>query len=163
MDSTSCGFFEIRYQTFDQRIPSPKKSTLLLITPLPVQGSREARAGRPTCCLQHKYRDAEVVFRLTPVLPDISGTLACSGIAGRGSKKDDARRVLRRLRKLSEATYIPARSVAMKHIGRDQVGHTPTWLTHACEETYGTLAWLSVDPIFDTLRMISVSTDSSSA
>ena len=107
-----------------------------------------------TYCLQHKYHDAEIVLRKAQPSPvGCHWSIGMLGYCfGRGGKTDDARRVLRELHKLSETTYIPALSVAMVHVGLDEVDHAFTWLTRACDEKYGALAWLSIDPIFDTLR-----------
>ena len=71
---------------------------------------------------------------------------------GQSGKTGDAERLLGELQERSETTYIPAVSSAMTYIGMSDAGRAVEWLNRAYDEECGVLVWLSLDPIYDTLR-----------
>ena len=57
-----------------------------------------------------------------------------------------------RLQELSETTYIPALSIAMTHIGLNNIDLAFEWLNRAHQERCGALVWLPLEPVYDSLR-----------
>ena len=53
---------------------------------------------------------------------------------------------------LSEQRYIPAYFIASIYMGIGEKDLAFEWLNKACDERYGFLAYLNVEPSFDCLR-----------
>ena len=108
-----------------------------------------------TYCHEHDYEQAARELRrarsLTPPgCPFGAGLLGyCYGQSG---KTGDAERLLGELQERSETTYIPAVSFAMTYIGMSDADQAVEWLNRAYNEECGVLVWLSLEPIYDTLR-----------
>ncbi len=103
---------------------------------------------------QSRYEDAVSHLQIavglsgedTETVAALGHTYAVSG------RKQDAVKVLKSLVKLSKERYIPAYFIARIHIGLGDKDKAFAWLEKACEERYGFLAFLNVDPVFDPLR-----------
>ena len=63
-----------------------------------------------------------------------------------------AKEVLELLEERSKNTYVPAYLVARVHLGFGDNDRVFEWLNKACDERYGYLAYLNVDPMFDSIR-----------
>lgn len=63
-----------------------------------------------------------------------------------------AKEVLELLEERSKNTYVPAYLVARVHLGFGDNDRVFEWLNKACDERYGYLAYLNVDPMFDSVR-----------
>lgn len=65
---------------------------------------------------------------------------------------DKAREVLGLLEERAKSTYVPAYLVARVYLGFGDNDRVFEWLEKACDERYGYLAYLNVDPMFDSIR-----------
>ena len=107
-----------------------------------------------TYCQQRRYEDAAAALqKAEPAAPGCHFGVGLLGYCyGRSGRTDDARQLLDHLQKLSTTTYVPALSLAMVHIGMNDVDAAFEFLNRADEERYGALCWLPVEPIYDPLR-----------
>ena len=105
-------------------------------------------------CHQHRYEEAAAeLHKAQPTPPGCHFSVGLLGYCyGRGGETDDAQHLLTRLQDLSKTTYIPALSLAMTHIGMNNIDLAFECLYRAYEERYGALCWLPVEPIYDPLR-----------
>jgi eukaryotic-like serine/threonine-protein kinase len=67
-------------------------------------------------------------------------------------ESERAREVLAKLEERAKSTYVPAYLVARVYLGFGDNDRVFEWLNKACDERYGYLAYLNVDPIFDSVR-----------
>jgi hypothetical protein len=67
-------------------------------------------------------------------------------------RKGEARAVLDELRQLSRREYVPADSMALIHAGLGEKEQAFAWLEKAYEERSFRMAWLKVEPRWDSLR-----------
>ena len=67
-------------------------------------------------------------------------------------ERDKVDEVIGLLEERAKTTYVPAYLVARVHIGWGDNDHVFEWLNKAFDERYGYLAYLNVDPIFDSVR-----------
>jgi len=82
--------------------------------------------------------------------PLILGALGlCHGALGRQA---DARKILAELEARSRSEYVSPMSRVFVHIGLGQKDQAFQQLERACQERDGWVAWLKVDPVFDSLR-----------
>ena len=65
---------------------------------------------------------------------------------------DKANEVLRQLNALAERRYVPAYMVARVYLGFGDNDRVFELLEEACGERYGYLAYLNVEPLFDSIR-----------
>ena len=102
----------------------------------------------------HRYEEAATELqKAQPTAPGCHFSAGLLGYCyGRWGKTDEAQQLLKRLQELSKTTYIPALSLAMAHIGMNNVDLAFGCLHRAYEERYGGLVWLPLEPIYDTLR-----------
>ena len=105
-------------------------------------------------CHQHRYEEAAAeLHKAQPTPPGCHFSVGLLGYCyGRWGKTDDAQHLLTRLRDLSKTTYVPALSLAMTHIGMNNIDLAFECLHRAYEERNGALCWLPVEPIYDPLR-----------
>ncbi len=71
---------------------------------------------------------------------------------GRLGRKAEAQDLLKELEAWSQRGYVSPVSRALVYIGLGDRDLAFQWLERACQERDGWLAWLKVDPIFDSLR-----------
>ncbi|MCI0487880.1 MAG: protein kinase [Blastocatellia bacterium] len=84
---------------------------------------------------------------------DDTETVAALGHAyAKSGRELGAVKVLEALKQLSKERYIPAYFIARIHIGLGEKDRAFEWLEKTCEERYGFLVYLKVDPVFDPLR-----------
>ncbi len=82
--------------------------------------------------------------------PLILGGLGyCYGVLGR---KTEAQGLLKELEAGAKSGYVSPVSRAFVYIGLGDRDRAFQWLERACQERDGWLAWLKVDPMFDSLR-----------
>jgi tetratricopeptide (TPR) repeat protein len=67
-------------------------------------------------------------------------------------KKAEARAVLDELKQRSQQEYVPADSIALVYAGLGEKDQAFTWLEKAYEEHAFKMAWLKVEPQWDSLR-----------
>jgi eukaryotic-like serine/threonine-protein kinase len=67
-------------------------------------------------------------------------------------KTDKANEVLKRLDALAKLRYVPAYLVARVYLGLGDIDRAFELLNKACDERYGYLAYLNVEPLFDSIR-----------
>jgi serine/threonine-protein kinase len=79
----------------------------------------------------------------------MSGLGHVYGVSG---KKAEARAVLDELMQTSRQQYVPADSIALVYAGLGEKDQAFTWLEKAYEEHAFKMAWLKVDPQWDSLR-----------
>ncbi len=79
----------------------------------------------------------------------MSGLGHVYGVSG---KKAEARAVLDELKQRSRQEYVPADSIALVYEGLGEKDQAFTWLEKAYEEHAFKMAWLKVDPQWDSLR-----------
>src|SRR6185503_13626783 len=63
-----------------------------------------------------------------------------------------ANEVLNRLESLATTRYVPAYLIARVYLGLGDIDRTFELLDKACDERYGYLAYLKVEPLFDSIR-----------
>jgi serine/threonine-protein kinase len=73
-------------------------------------------------------------------------------VYGVSGKKAEARAVLDELKQASRQEYVPADSIALVYAGLGEKDQAFTWLEKAYEEHAFKMAWLKVDPQWDSLR-----------
>ncbi len=67
-------------------------------------------------------------------------------------KKDEARAVLAELQQLSNQQYVPADAIAITYAGLGEKEQVFAWLEKAYQEHAFKMAWLKVEPRWDSLR-----------
>jgi Flp pilus assembly protein TadD len=67
-------------------------------------------------------------------------------------KKAEARAVLAELKQRSQQEYVPADSIALVYTGLGEKDEAFTWLEKAYEDHAFKMAWLKVEPQWDSLR-----------
>ncbi|MEK6322774.1 MAG: protein kinase [Acidobacteriota bacterium] len=67
-------------------------------------------------------------------------------------ERDKANQVLEQLNALAQRRYVPAYLIARVYLGFGDNDRVFEWLEKACEERYGYLAYLNVEPLFDSVR-----------
>jgi Flp pilus assembly protein TadD len=67
-------------------------------------------------------------------------------------KKAEARAVLDELKQRSRKEYVPADNIALVYAGLGEKDQAFTWLEKAYEEHAFKMAWLKVEPYWDSLR-----------
>jgi Flp pilus assembly protein TadD len=82
--------------------------------------------------------------------PAVLGALGHAYAAS--GKRAEAQRVLAELKKLSERRYAVAFEIALVYTGLGDKPQALQWLEKACEDRSSWLAWIKVDPQFDSLR-----------
>jgi eukaryotic-like serine/threonine-protein kinase len=65
---------------------------------------------------------------------------------------DKANEVLKRLDAIAKSRYVPAYLVARVYLGLGDIDRAFELLNKACDERYGYLAYLNVEPLFDSIR-----------
>ena len=73
-------------------------------------------------------------------------------VYGLSGKKAEARAVLDELQRTSRQQYVPADSIALIYAGLGEKDQALTWLEKAYEEHAFKMAWLKVEPQWDSLR-----------
>jgi hypothetical protein len=79
-------------------------------------------------------------------VPGLGHVYAVSG------KKGEARTVLNELKQLSGQEYVPAYGIALVYAGLGEKDQAFAWLEKAYEEHAFKMAWLKVEPRWDSLR-----------
>jgi hypothetical protein len=79
----------------------------------------------------------------------MSGLGHAYGVAG---KKAEARAVLDELKQRSQQEYVPADSIALVYAGLGEKDQAFIWLEKAYDEHAFKMAWLKVEPQWDSLR-----------
>ena len=82
-----------------------------------------------------------------------SNELAALGRAyALAGNRNEAERVLKELEDRAQQTYVQPVWVAVIHLGLGQKDQALDWLQRAYADRSGWLAYLKIDPMFDTLR-----------
>ena len=71
---------------------------------------------------------------------------------GRAGRRQDAQRTLETLHAMAGHTYVSPFSLALVHLGLDEIEESFSELEKAFEERTCWLVWVGVDPMFDRLR-----------
>ena len=82
--------------------------------------------------------------------PDAVGYLACAFALG--GQRAEAERLLATLHERARDHWVPAASIAIVHLGLNQVDAAFEWLERAYEERHLWLLWHTYDPIFRKMR-----------
>jgi len=69
-----------------------------------------------------------------------------------GGKKNEAKKVLEELERLSKRKYVPSDNIALVCLGLGKKDLMFEYLEKACEDRCVGMSWLKADPIFDSLR-----------
>jgi serine/threonine protein kinase/tetratricopeptide (TPR) repeat protein len=101
-----------------------------------------------------KYNEAVVEFQKAVKLSgeDVELLSARGHFYATLGESDKAREVLEMLEQRAKHTYVPAYLVARVYLGFGDTDRVFEWLDKACDERYGYLAYLNVDPMFDGVR-----------
>jgi tetratricopeptide (TPR) repeat protein len=67
-------------------------------------------------------------------------------------RKGEARTVLNQLKQLAQEEYVSADSIARIYAGLGEKDQAFAWLEKACDEHSYSIAWLKVEPAWDSLR-----------
>jgi serine/threonine-protein kinase len=101
-----------------------------------------------------RYEEALAAFQKAQTLP--GGNPLILGASGHcyaaSGNLAEARRALTELDELSRRRYVAPISRALIYIGLGDRDRAFQWLEKACEERDPWLAWLNVEPVFDSLR-----------
>jgi serine/threonine-protein kinase len=101
-----------------------------------------------------KYEEALATLQKARAMPG-GNPLILAGLGHCHARMGDkiiARQLLGELMEESKRRYVPAVDIALIHIGLGERDRAFQWLEKAYEDHDGWLAWLKVDPIFDSLR-----------
>ncbi len=103
---------------------------------------------------QRRYDDAVNAFRKALNLSGaITTFISYLGHSyARAGKIREARQMLAQLESLSKRQYVSSYFIAMVHLGLGNLDQTFEWLSRACEERSGFLAFARVEPMLDKLR-----------
>jgi eukaryotic-like serine/threonine-protein kinase len=71
---------------------------------------------------------------------------------GRAGRRQDAHRTLEALHAMAGRTYVSPFSIALVHLGLDEIEESLSALEKAFEERTCWLVWVGVDPMFDRVR-----------
>ena len=71
---------------------------------------------------------------------------------GRAGRHQDAQRTLEELHAMAGRTYVSPFSIALVHLGLEEIQESISWLERALDERTCWLVWVGVDPMFDSLR-----------
>jgi len=109
--------------------------------------------GRPYLALG-KFREAiEEVETAVRLSRESTISLAVLGhVYASAGRTADATAILRRLRARSRTAYVPSYWVGLIHVGLRNVDRAFEWLGRAERERSAWLAWVNVEPRFDSLR-----------
>jgi tetratricopeptide (TPR) repeat protein len=106
---------------------------------------------------EQKEMDAETVthlqraLMLSPGSPDRVGALGHAHAVFK--RKEQARKALKELHKLSERRFVSAYDFAIVYVGLGEADQAFTWLERACEErSFSMLMSLKGEPRLDALR-----------
>ena len=107
-----------------------------------------------TYLAQARHQDALAALLKARSLPGgnpliLGGLGLCHGALG---QQAEARKILTELEARSRREYVSPMSRVFVHIGLGQTDQAFQELERACQERDGWLAWLNVDPVFDSLR-----------
>lgn len=102
----------------------------------------------------HMYNEAVIEFQKAVKLSgeDVELLSARGHFYAMLGESEKAREVLELLEERAKSTYVPAYLVARVHLGFGDNDRVFEWLNKACDERYGYLAYLNVDPMFDNVR-----------
>lgn len=116
-------------------------------------GLAHRRLGQ-TYAQTQMYNEAVVEFRKAVKLSgeDVELLSARAHFYATLGETGKAKEVLELLEERSKNTYVPAYLVARVHLGFGDNDRVFEWLNKACDERYGYLAYLNVDPMFDSVR-----------
>jgi len=109
--------------------------------------------GRPYLQKQ-MYKEAIAELQAAVQLSGNS-TIACAMLGhayAASGNKEEALKMLNELKKRSEERYVPSYWIGMIYIGLGDKDQSFAWLNKAYEERSAWLAWLKVEPRFDSLR-----------
>ena len=109
--------------------------------------------GRPYL-QKHMYKEAIAELQAAVQLSGNS-TIACAMLGhayAASGNKEEALKMLNELKKRSEERYVPSYWIGMIYVGLGDKDQSFAWLNKAYEERSAWLAWLKVEPRFDTLR-----------
>lgn len=102
----------------------------------------------------HMYNEAVLEFQKAVKLSgeDVELLSARGHFYAMLGESEKAKEVLELLEERATSTYVPAYLVARVHLGFGDNDQVFEWLNKACDERYGYLAYLNVDPMFDNVR-----------
>jgi serine/threonine-protein kinase len=103
---------------------------------------------------QGNFREAERVLREAIALP-APGTYAISALGyvlARAGRRAEAEGLLGELSRLATEGYVSPVAYAIIHIGLGNADTALDWTEKAYDERRGWLAYLTVNPMFDSLR-----------
>jgi len=102
----------------------------------------------------HMYNEAVIEFQKAVKLSgeDVELLSARGHFYAMLGESEKAKEVLELLEERATSTYVPAYLVARVHLGFGDNDRVFEWLNKACDERYGYLAYLNVDPMFDNVR-----------
>jgi serine/threonine protein kinase/Tfp pilus assembly protein PilF len=102
----------------------------------------------------HQYNEAVIEFQKAIKLSgeDVELLSARGHFYAMLGESEKAKEVLALLEERATSTYVPAYLVARVHLGFGDNDRVFEWLNKACDERYGYLAYLNVDPMFDSVR-----------
>lgn len=95
-------------------------------------------------------REFEEAQRISGADPYLEGLLGY--VRARSGDSAGARRVLERLTKQTQQSYVPAASMALVCIGLGDLDNAVEWLNKAYEDRSTLLVYAKVDPLFDPVR-----------
>lgn len=106
-----------------------------------------------SCAQQGDYGQAILALRHAEEIGDSMWKYAGLGfVYGRAGQLEQAREVLAKLQQLGRERYVPSVYSAAVHCGLGEVDQALTYLERAVEERNWEIAWLHVDPFWDSIR-----------
>jgi serine/threonine-protein kinase len=99
------------------------------------------------------YRDATLIFEKLYAADKSSAGAALGYTYGVTGRRDDALKVLTEMESLrSDKTYISPQEFAIIYVGLGARENAFAWLKKAADERFAPLAFIGVDPLFDSIR-----------
>ena len=107
-----------------------------------------------TLGMQRQWGEAERMLRDALVLPGAGAytTATLGWVLARSGKRSEAEQLLRELETVARESYVSPVAFAILHVGLDNVDRALDWAERAYDEKRGWLAYLSVNPMLDSLR-----------
>jgi serine/threonine-protein kinase len=107
-----------------------------------------------TLGMQRQWGEAERMLRDALVLPGAGAytTATLGWVLARSGKRSEAEQLLRELETVARESYVSPVAFAILHVGLGNVDRALDWAERAYDEKRGWLAYLSVNPMLDSLR-----------
>jgi tetratricopeptide (TPR) repeat protein len=101
---------------------------------------------------QARYDEALAAFAKGLPYSKVATMAALGHALGTAGQRTKARRILAEVKEISEQKYVSPYNIAMIYAGLGEADRAMVWIEKACADRVFNLAYLRVDPAFDSLR-----------